>query len=116
MESQIIIVTKPVNDNPWSIEQAPVELIVPAKKVNGWQILKSTEVENENWVPLHNDHGYVVGWKMTGKEKVKGNFQYTPPLPEPEKLPAMLSKDVEYVTLIPFGCSKLRITIFPKGE
>jgi hypothetical protein len=116
LESQIKIVTKPVNDNPWSIEQAPVELIVPAKKVNGWQILKSTEVENENWVPLHNDHGYVVGWEMTGKEKVKGNFQYTPPLPEPEKLPAMLSKDVEYVTLIPYGCSKLRITIFPKGE
>jgi len=105
-----------MNNNPWSIENAPIELKVPAKKVNGWQIINSGEVERENWITIKNAKGFIVDWKMTGIDTVKGNFQYTPPLPLPEKLLGMLSKNVEDVTLIPYGCSKLRITIFPEGD
>jgi hypothetical protein len=116
LESQIKIIRKPMNNNPWSIENAPIELKVPAKKVNGWQIINSGEVERENWITIKNAKGFIVDWKMTGIDTVKGNFQYTPPLPLPEKLLGMLSKNVEDVTLIPYGCSKLRITIFPEGD
>ena len=44
-----------------------------------------------------------------------GHFRLTPPLPDPETLKGRLSDEIEIITLVPYGCTKLRITIFPQG-
>lgn len=49
----------------------------------------------------------VSGWKI-GKDGL------TPQLPDPATLNERLSDKVETVRLVPFGCAKLRISIFPQ--
>lgn len=41
--------------------------------------------------------------------------RYTPRLPEGGKVRA-ISDDIEYLELIPYGCTELRLTVFPVVE
>lgn len=95
LEKQIQVIQKPVPANPWSLESAPIELRVPARKVNGWTCEDRTLDD--------------FGGSATEKSL------YTPMLPEPSKLGSMLSDDVETVTLVPYGCARVRITVFPQA-
>jgi len=89
-----------INFNPWYIKSAPIELYVPARLVRGWRIKKCKRLTYEDYDGLH---------------KRVGNFSFTPNLPEIKVLKKNLSPKVEKIRLVPYGCTQLRITIFPNA-
>jgi hypothetical protein len=101
----IQIIKRSFNNNPWSIDTAPIELKVPARLVNGWVIDHKTKTDCE---------GLVDG--KIGMKIITGDFRFTPQLPDPKTLNRKLSKTVDTVTLVPYGSTKLRVTVFPDGS
>ncbi len=83
LANTIRVVKHPMNSEPWSIANAPIELLVPAQLVSGWKI---------------------------------GEDGLTPQLPDPATLNERLSDTVKMVRLVPFGCAKLRISVFPQSR
>ena len=69
----------------WPWSDAPTVLTVPARKLDGWD------------------------YETNPKEP---HQRFTPHLPDPEK--AKPADQVEQITLVPFGATQLRISIFPK--
>jgi hypothetical protein len=91
------IVRGEMSPEPWSIDAAPVMLRVPARKVRGWKVARSKRITRGH----------------PGQEtELHGEFALTPPLPSPKEMRGRLGK-VETVTLVPYGCTHLRLTIFP---
>jgi hypothetical protein len=115
LQQKIKVINKPYSDNPWSIENAPIELRVPARLVNGWKLVKKTEMKFENWGVKRDARGKVINWYITDSGIKKGSWAFTPLIPDAALLRKGLSEKVDTVTLVPYGCSKLRITVFPKG-
>lgn len=93
---------------PLDAEQPPVTLRVPVRRVRNWRLRRTRQVVQE------------CGWVVDGKwhfglRTLHGSFVQTPPLPAPAGLKARLSDQEEWVTLIPYGCTLLRLTVFPQG-
>lgn len=68
---------------PWRQENAAIELRVPARRVRGW-----------------------------GLAREKGK-RFTPALPDAGYLRKNLASRTETIALIPYGCTRLRLTVFP---
>jgi DUF1680 family protein len=98
----IDIVYKPITADPWQLDSAPIELHVPARRVKDWQIEEKDTIQSRFW--------------QDGKSEIrerKGKFSFTPQLPDADTLKEYLSDEIEMVTLVPYGCTHLRITVFP---
>jgi len=106
---EIDVILKPVTPEPWNINASPIELKVPARKINGWDIDKETRITREAWY----ESGPGKGDWAPGKKALEGEFRFTPRIPGAGILSGLLSDKVEKVTLVPYGCIKLRVTIFP---
>lgn len=104
LEKDVEVVYRDVSQDPWKVKNAPIELRVPAWTVKGWEIEKTDSVLRHAWFGDCFD-----------TRNVAGEFMLTPPLPPIADLPDMLGTDIEKVTLVPYGCTRLRITIFPDG-
>jgi uncharacterized protein len=100
------------SDDPWSLRTAPLELKVLAKRVNGWELLNSDSIKTEKWYSIQDDKG-TLEWKFDPKFPVKGNIIQTPGLPSASMIKNSANEKWQEVTLIPYGCTKLRVTIFP---
>jgi hypothetical protein len=103
LERSVEVQERPLAGDPWSIDTAPVVLRAPARRVAGWGIQRLRSIQHQYYTPA----GLVT-------ERRKGAFRFTPQLPDPETLPNRLSKRLETVTLVPYGCTHLRITVFPQ--
>lgn len=105
------------DDQPWSANEPPIALTVPAKRVLGWELDRRTEIELEGGIDdpgithLGNDAKYDEP-----RLKRIGDFVFTPQLPVASSRSVELAKEIEMVTLVPYGCAKLRLTIFPWAE
>ena len=102
---------------PWSPETAPIMLRVPAREITGWELDKKQEVEFEAWIP-DPDFVPIPDQRSSGPRHFsrKGDYLFTPRLPDPSTLAAQLKDETEMITLIPYGSAKLRMTIFPYAK
>jgi hypothetical protein len=105
LDQDIVIIEHDYSDNPWNIQSAPIELHVPARRVLGWSLVRKKEIKSQYLGP--------EGFKVY---PITGNFVFTPQIPSPQSLPHRLGKKVEKITLVPYGCTKLRITVFPNAR
>ncbi|MFI4912656.1 MAG: beta-L-arabinofuranosidase domain-containing protein [Sedimentisphaeraceae bacterium JB056] len=107
IEQKVEVVLNGAAGYPWDAEQPPVSLKVPARKVKGWKIkkLKNPKIR----YILSNGTEYHC-------EDMKGVYSVTPDLPDGEKLQSKLSAKEETITLVPYGCTELRMTIFPSAK
>ena len=74
----IIVKSKPVGDNPWTLENAPVELEIKGKLIPEWKLYNETA----------------------------GPLPYSP-------IEYLKSEPLVNLTLVPYGCTRLRISEFP---
>ena len=93
-------------DTPWSIAHAPMTVTVKARKVNNWTLLHTDTIR-----AVHNL--YERPWKMETK---KGDFLFTPPLPTDDFIKENGLDEEETITLVPYACAKVRLTVFPKAK
>lgn len=97
-----LTVFREIKDNPWTIDTAPVELIIPAVKIKGWQNIRAKKAQV----------GYA-DWDKRWSVEEKGDFIFTPPLPSADYIKKHAAAQTEFVRLVPYGCTHLRITVFP---
>ncbi len=102
---QVEVVHRTYTPDPWSIGEAPILLRAPARKVQGWELIETDTVTAEIW-----QDGAIT------EVEDHGRYRLTPSLPEPDTLADRLSDEIEWITLVPYGCTRLRITIFPQGN
>lgn len=105
------------DDSPWSRNEPPIQLQVPARRVIGWDLDRPSEIILEGGV---DDPGLVAAeydakyddprWSR------KGDFVFTPQLPTKTDSGIHLAAETELVTLVPYGCARLRLTIFPRVD
>lgn len=86
----------------WDREKCPLSLTVPARKVKGWALEEPGRIYR--FIEYHQ------------LREVDGNFQFTPDLPRKEKLMEMLEDKTEQLRLVPYGCTELRLTVFPDAS
>jgi DUF1680 family protein len=83
---------------PWETRHCPVTLEAPVRRVPGWRLRRKT----------------VLRRRRQGKTEIRrGLFLMTPPLPSAAKLRAARGP-TRRVTLVPYGCTQLRIALFPR--
>jgi len=82
----IQVITKESNSYPWDIANAPLKIKVPAKKIKNWA--------------LHN----------TYNDQFKQDMLQTPAFPDE----IITESETEYLELVPYGSTLLRLTVFPK--
>jgi hypothetical protein len=82
LENQIKIQRQPLTKDPWS--DPPLTLAVPARRIEGWELLVNPENPDQ---------------------------KFTPALPDLNS--CKVSASVETITLVPLGATQLRVTIFP---
>lgn len=91
------LVERPVGENPWDPEETPYTARAPSRLVPGWKMERINALEE-----THN-----------GQKKIKkGKFVFTPSLPARKAL-ANVRGRVKQVELVPYGATRLRVSVFP---
>jgi hypothetical protein len=112
--STVRVLTKTPGTTPWSIHAAPIELKVPAREIEGWDLVSTNRMMFEKWDVERDSRGKVSRWFKIGETWQNGNWKFTPPLPDKKYINSHLSPEPDTVTLVPYGCTKLRVTVFPR--
>jgi hypothetical protein len=86
--------------DPFTAAAPPLRVRAKARKVRGWKIRRPKTAIAENTEKR---------WRHDGD----GELEFTPDLPDPTTLQSKLGKRVYDVTLVPYGCTHVRLTVFP---
>lgn len=116
MNSKVKVIESEWQDErPWSRTDPPIMLKVPARQITGWDLDRANEIIIEGGIDIPG----LVPLNATSKGsaarfKKKGEFVFTPQLPVQQSDGIRLARKTETITLVPYGCAKLRVTIFPQ--
>lgn len=80
-----------------------------ARRVRGWRLVHKHRARQFG-------HWSEAGKLIRGIRTIPGDFWFTPPLPDPQRLPGKLEQKVEEIDLIPYGATLLRLTVFPQAQ
>jgi len=83
LRSQVQVQGKRMTEDPWI--DPPIHVIVPMRKIKGWELAVSQKDPNQ---------------------------KFTPPLPDVAA--DSIATDTESVALVPYGATHLRLTVFPQ--
>ncbi len=108
LESDIEIERRGNGDAFWwyGQEHVPVVLHVPVRRIEGWELERKTELVETN---TNADN------VQAHREVYKGDFQFTPSLPDYSGLHRQLGER-ETATFVPFGATRLRMTVLPDAR
>ena len=101
--SQVGFTKNAMSDTPWNMDNAPFNITVTARKINGWELQNKRKI---NWISTHR-----IPIKL--KQKV-GKFTFTPRLPTQKFIEKNGLGKYEKIKLVPMACAKVRLTILPK--
>jgi DUF1680 family protein len=105
VDARVETVFQAASEHPWTAASAPVALNVPARRVPGWTLRETGELD------VHMQRSAGEFFRLERFTRTDGPFTLTPPLPGDDILAA--AGDVETVRLVPYGCTHLRLTLFP---
>lgn len=103
---QIEVEQRPPTDRWWTPHDAPIRLRVPVRPVAGWTLREESAVLETNRAADNLNASQM---------RIAGNFSFTPPLPDPATLARRLGLR-QFTHLVPFGCTRLRMTILPDAR
>ena len=106
LQGEMSLQYRPQSLIPWSIDTAPMVVTVSAKEVKNWTLLHTDKVRAVKNL-------YKLPW---ARELKKGDFVFTPPIPSEEFIEKNGLGEEEKITLVPYACAKLRLTVFPKAK
>lgn len=95
----------PIKGNPWDIRTVPNKIIVPAKRINGWTLERHKKIKRYKESPLVNRNTEII----------TGDFTFTPKIPSKSFVKTKELGKMEMIELVPMGCAKLRLTVFPNA-
>jgi hypothetical protein len=98
----------PPHGYPLDLDTPALSVRVPARRVRDWPLVETDQVTRA--LPSFENGKFSMIERL-----VDGHFILTPPLPDPESLPARLSEKLEWIDLLPYGNTLLRLTVFPDG-
>ena len=93
---------------PLDLDNPALRVSVPAREVKDWTLVETNQVIRS--IPSFKDGRFCMI-----DRPVEGHFTLTPPLPDSECLPERLSDELEWIDLVPYGNTLLRLTVFPDG-
>jgi len=98
----------PPHGFPLDLENPALRVRVPARRVKDWSLVETDQVMRA--LPSFENGKFSMVERL-----VNGHFIFTPPLPEPAGLSERLSDKLEWIELVPYGNTLLRLTVFPDG-
>ncbi len=98
--------------SPWVLSECPFSITVKAKKINNWILEKTNTVYGAKGLgtPLKN---HMYPWE---RGYLRGDFTFTPRLPDIHFINNNISKQEETIKLVPMGATRLRLTLFAKTK